>query len=147
MWGRRAGRRCVRRRPRDRVSAADSLSRSTRSRSLHICQISPRQRPAKRASVTLAPAMILFVVVEAAGERAPASAEVARFVRPCSDAGLPFKASAGLHQAVRSGEAHGFLNLLAAALCPERAEEALDEEDPAAFAVDAARFVWSGREA
>ncbi len=85
--------------------------------------------------------------VRCGGERTPSSAELARFVRACSDAGLPFKASAGLHQAVRSGEAHGFLNLLAAALSPERAEEALDEDDPAAFAVGAERFAWSGLEA
>jgi hypothetical protein len=82
--------------------------------------------------------------VRCGGERRPTSAELARFVRACSDIGLPFKASAGLHHAVRSGEAHGFINLLAAALFPQRAEEALDEEDPAAFAVDGERFAWAG---
>ena len=85
--------------------------------------------------------------VRCGGERTPASAELARFVRACAKAGLPFKASAGLHRAIRNGAAHGFLNLLAAALFPERAEEALDEQDPAAFAVDAERFAWSGLEA
>jgi hypothetical protein len=85
--------------------------------------------------------------VRCGGERRPTSAELARFVRACSDIGLPFKASAGLHHAVRSGEAHGFINLLAAALFPRRAEEALDEEDPAAFAVDGERFAWAGLEA
>jgi hypothetical protein len=85
--------------------------------------------------------------VRCGGERTPTSAELARFVRACSDIGLPFKASAGLHHAVRSGDAHGFINLLAAALFPERAEEALDEEDPAAFAVDGERFAWAGLEA
>ena len=85
--------------------------------------------------------------VRCGGERAPSSAELARFVRACAKLGLPFKASAGLHHAVRSGAAHGFLNLLAAALFPERAEEALDEEDPAAVTVDAERFAWSGFEA
>jgi hypothetical protein len=85
--------------------------------------------------------------VRCGGERTPTSAELARFIGACSHAGLPFKASAGLHHAVRSGTAHGFLNLLAAALFPERAEEALDEEGPAAFAVDANRFAWSGLEA
>jgi hypothetical protein len=87
-----------------------------------------------------------FAKVRCGGDRTPTSAELARFVRACANAGLPFKASAGLHQSVRGGEAHGFLNLLAAALYPERAEEALDEEDPAAFAVDAQRFTWSGME-
>jgi hypothetical protein len=82
--------------------------------------------------------------VRCGGERTPTSAELARFVRACSHIGLPFKASAGLHRPVRGGAAHGFLNLLAAALFPERAEEALDEQDPAAFTVDAERFAWSG---
>jgi hypothetical protein len=85
--------------------------------------------------------------VRCGGERTPSSAELARFVRACSELGLPFKASAGLHRAVRGDAAHGFLNLLTAVLFPERAEEALDEQDPAAFAVDAERFVWSGLEA
>jgi hypothetical protein len=85
--------------------------------------------------------------VRCGGERTPTSAELARFVRACSHAGLPFKASAGLHRAVRTSEAHGFLNLLAAALSPERAEEALDEQDPAAFALEPSRFAWSGLEA
>ncbi len=85
--------------------------------------------------------------VRCGAERTPTSAELARFVRACADVGLPFKASAGLHRAIRNGAAHGFLNLLAAALFPERAEEALDEKDPAAFAVDAERFAWSGLEA
>jgi hypothetical protein len=85
--------------------------------------------------------------VRCGGERTPTSAELARFVRACSQMGLPFKASAGLHRPVRSGAAHGFLNLLAAALFPERAEEALDEQDPAAFAVDAEQLAWSGLEA
>jgi hypothetical protein len=85
--------------------------------------------------------------VRCGGKRTPTSAELAHFVRACSEIGLPFKASAGLHHAVRTGDAHGFVNLLAAALFPERAEEALDEDDPAAFAVDAERFAWSGHEA
>lgn len=85
--------------------------------------------------------------VRCGGERTPTSAELARFVRACSEMALPFKASAGLHHAIRKGEAHGFLNLLAGALFPERAEEALDEDDPAAFAVDTERFAWAGRKA
>jgi hypothetical protein len=88
-----------------------------------------------------------FAKVRCGGERTPTSAELARFVRVCSDAGLPFKASAGLHHAIRSGEAHGFLNVLAAALDPERAEEALGEDDPAAFTVGSDGFAWSGLEA
>jgi hypothetical protein len=74
----------------------------------------------------------------------PPVAGVAAFVAACRDAEVPFKATAGLHHAVRAGEAHGFLNLLAAAvfaytdgLTAEELEPLLAEEDPAAFAVDA----------
>ena len=38
--------------------------------------------------------------------------------RACRDAGVPFKATAGLHHPMRRGEEHGFLNLLAAATAP-----------------------------
>jgi hypothetical protein len=85
--------------------------------------------------------------VRCGGERTPSSAELGRFVRACAERRLPFKASAGLHHAVRDREAHGFLNLLAAALFPDRAKEALDEQDPGAFAVDADAFAWSDLQA
>lgn len=51
----------------------------------------------------------------------PSAAELAAFVRACADAGVPFKATAGLHHAVRYRDPatgfdhHGFLNLLVAA--------------------------------
>jgi hypothetical protein len=74
----------------------------------------------------------------------PPVAGVAAFVAACRDAGVPFKATAGLHHAVRADGAHGFLNLLAAAvfahsegLPAEQLEPLLAEEDPAAFAIDA----------
>jgi hypothetical protein len=69
--------------------------------------------------------------VRCGGERTPSTRDLARFVRVCSDAQVPFKASAGLHHAARAGEAHGFLNLLLAALFPDAAEEALADPDPA----------------
>jgi hypothetical protein len=72
-----------------------------------------------------------FAKVRCGGERTPSVAELARFVRTCADAQVPFKASAGLHHAVRRGEAHGFLNLLLAVLQPGAAEEALADPDPA----------------
>ena len=51
----------------------------------------------------------------------------------CRDA-APFKATAGLHHAVRRGEEHGFLNLLAATTArPGRLEAVLAEQDPAAL--------------
>ena len=66
--------------------------------------------------------------VRCGGERVPSPAELARFVRACAELELPFKASAGLHHAVRRGGAHGFLNLLAAAARPEEAESLLADE-------------------
>jgi hypothetical protein len=82
--------------------------------------------------------------IRCGGARVPSVAEVAAFVAACRDAGVPFKATAGLHHAVRAGDAHGFLNLLAAAvlafadgLSAADLEPILSEEDPAAFAVDA----------
>ena len=56
----------------------------------------------------------------------------------CRDAGVPFKCTAGLHHAVRHGEEHGFLNILAATTAPAgRLEAVLAEED--ASALDVAR--------
>jgi hypothetical protein len=84
----------------------------------------------------------------------PPVAGVAAFVAACRDAGVPFKATAGLHRAVRAGGAHGFLNLLAAAvfahaegLAADRLEPLLAEEDPAAFTVDAGGFAVHGHRA
>jgi hypothetical protein len=81
--------------------------------------------------------------IRCGGATVPSVESVAAFVAACRDAGVPFKATAGLHHAVRRGDAHGFLNLLAAAVFAhaEGFGEAdlvplLAEEDPAAFALD-----------
>ena len=42
-------------------------------------------------------------------------------IAACRDAGVPFKCTAGLHHAVRRGEEHGFLNILAATTAPNAA--------------------------
>lgn len=73
----------------------------------------------------------------------PTTAELATFVVGCRDAGVPFKATAGLHHPVRhtdptSGfDQHGFLNLLLASalalrdgLDVDAAAAVLDERDP-----------------
>ncbi|WP_370948776.1 hypothetical protein AB5J62_14795 [Amycolatopsis sp. cg5] len=65
----------------------------------------------------------------------PDEAELAAAIRAAIDADIPFKATAGLHHAVRNTdqetgfEQHGFLNLLLAAGDPGRAEELLAERD------------------
>jgi hypothetical protein len=75
---------------------------------------------------------------------APPVEAVAEFIAACRDAGVRFKATAGLHHAIRAGDAHGFMNVLAAAvfaltdgLDADELVPLLAEEDPAAFAVDA----------
>ena len=85
--------------------------------------------------------------VRCGGERTPEPAELARFVQACAAAGVAFKASAGLHRVVRTEESHGFLNLAAAVLFPARAEEALSCLEPAAFALTADGFQWTGEHA
>ena len=85
--------------------------------------------------------------VRCGGAEVPDAAELARFVRACRDRRLPFKATAGLHHAVRRNGEHGFLNLFAAAMFADSAEEALDEPDAAAFALSAESFAWRDRSA
>ncbi len=63
----------------------------------------------------------------------PAVGDVAALIVACRDAGVPFKATAGLHHPVRhyddglDTEMHGFLNIFAAAVLA--AEHALDRPD------------------
>jgi hypothetical protein len=84
----------------------------------------------------------------------PGSAAVARFLGACADASVSFKATAGLHHALRGEQPltyddeppravlHGFLNMLAAAAlakCGVRDDDlvgVLEERDPAAFRFD-----------
>ena len=75
---------------------------------------------------------------------APPVEAVAEFIAACRDAGVRFKATAGLHHAIRAGDAHGFLNVLAAAvfahadgLSADELVPLLAEEDSAAFTLDA----------
>ncbi len=84
--------------------------------------------------------------VRCGGAAVPGIEQLARFLRVCVRAGVPLKATAGLHAAVRAGGAHGFLNLLAAVVFGDE-EAALAEEDAGAFVLDAASFRWRGRSA
>ena len=79
--------------------------------------------------------------IRCGGTTLPSVEEVAAFVAACRDAGVPFKATAGLHHPIRSGDRHGFLNLLAAAVFADGDLEAiLAEEDPSAFTLDEGGF-------
>jgi len=91
--------------------------------------------------------------VKAAGARAkvrcgpepPPVDELAGLIRRCREEGIPFKATAGLHHAVRTDEQLGFLNVLAAAVFGDE-ERALGENDAGAFGLGET-FVWRDREA
>jgi hypothetical protein len=73
------------------------------------------------------------------GATVPTEEQVAAFIVAARDAGVAWKATAGLHHPVRSEHEHGFLNLLMAVACAEDgAGEAavravLAERDPAAL--------------
>ena len=84
--------------------------------------------------------------VRCGGERVPPVGELARFIRGCRELGLSFKATAGLHHAVRTDGQHGFLNLLAAVIFGDE-EQALAEQDPEAFALAPDSFAWRSRRA
>lgn len=82
----------------------------------------------------------------------PSPAQLAAFVVGCRDRALAFKATAGLHHPIRDGVAHGFLNLLGAAVlahCDGAGEEELTavllEEDYNAFSLDDEAFGVRGR--
>jgi hypothetical protein len=92
--------------------------------------------------------------IRCGGAAVPPVEAVAEFVAACRDAGVRFKATAGLHHAIRHDGAHGFLNLLAAAvfahadsLTADELVPLLAEEDPGAFTVDAAGLAVHGHRA
>jgi hypothetical protein len=87
-----------------------------------------------------------YAKVRCGGSVTPSVEELARFVRDCREHGVPFKATAGLHHAVRNGSEHGLLNLLAAVVFGDE-EAALADDDRGAFALDARSFRWGDREA
>jgi hypothetical protein len=84
--------------------------------------------------------------IRCGGALTPSIEQLAGFIRACRQHGVPFKATAGLHHAVRRGDEHGFLNLLAAVVFGDE-EAALAEQDASAFSLDRASFRWRGREA
>jgi hypothetical protein len=85
--------------------------------------------------------------VRCGGAVVPSDAALAGFVRGCRERALVFKATAGLHHAVRSKGEHGFLNLLAAVVFEGHEEAALAETEPDSFTFDAHAFSWHGQSA
>ncbi len=99
-------------------------------------------------------------------ELIPPVEAVTSFLVACIDAGLPFKATAGLHHPVRSIQplsyeadapramVHGFLNLFVAAflyaekkISADEVAVVLDERDPAAFHLGIEEAGWRDRRA
>ena len=76
------------------------------------------------------------VKIRCGGEHVPSVDQLALVVVCCREAGVRFKATAGLHHAVRRGEQHGFLNLMAVVTAPrERIAAVLAEEDAGALEI------------
>jgi len=87
-------------------------------------------------------------------EAFPPIEDIAAFLRKCREAGVPFKATAGLHHPLRcvkpltydrdapTGTMHGFLNVFLAAAMPDHADAILIEEDPASIRFDDEGVSW-----
>jgi hypothetical protein len=79
--------------------------------------------------------------VRCGGGEVPTPESLGRFLAVCRDAGVPFKATAGLHHPLAAQGRHGFLNVLAA--CVFGDEAALR----GGVALDRGALRWDGREA
>jgi hypothetical protein len=87
----------------------------------------------------------------------PSPEAVANFIRACKEAGVPFKATAGLHHPLRCvkpltyepnaavGTMHGFVNVFLAAAMTDDAEAILRETDAKAFEFDDEGATWRNR--
>jgi hypothetical protein len=79
--------------------------------------------------------------VRCGGTDVPSGEELGEFLRVCREAGVPFKATAGLHHPLAAEGRHGFLNVLAACAFDEIG--ALDSD----VELDGEALRWNGREA
>lgn len=79
--------------------------------------------------------------VRCGGGEVPSAAALGRFLATCRGAGVPFKATAGLHHPLAAPGRHGFLNVLAACAFADAA--ALEED----VELSPAGLRWRGREA
>ncbi len=78
--------------------------------------------------------------VRCGGAELPSAAALGRFLETCRAAGVPFKATAGLHHPLAAPGRHGFLNVLAA--CAFEDADALEED----VELTAERLCWRDRE-
>ncbi len=90
-------------------------------------------------------------------DAAPTAERLAHFIDLARRVDLPFKATAGLHHAIRHYNAeagfvmHGFLNVIGAAILARThglgelaLERMISDEDPTHFTLDDSRFAWRG---
>lgn len=79
--------------------------------------------------------------VRCGGAEVPSAKALGRFLSVCGDAGVPFKATAGLHHPLAAEGHHGFLNVIAACAFDDAAALSEDVE----LGIDGLR--WRDREA
>lgn len=84
----------------------------------------------------------------------PSAEQVVQFISACTERGLPFKATAGLHHPIRHRDddlgvmRHGFVNLLVTTalarqgVAPGELQDVVEETDPAEFRLAAAGITW-----
>ena len=77
--------------------------------------------------------------VRCGGAEVPSPAGLGRFLAACREAGVPFKATAGLHHPLAAEGRHGFLNVLAACAFDDAAALSGD------VGLDAAALRWRNR--
>ena len=116
-----------------------------RTRAVYL-ELSPGADGEDGAIASLGRLRLVGAKIRCGGAVTPSIEQLAGFIRACRRHGVPFKATAGLHHAVRCSDEHGFLNLLAAVVFGDE-EAALAEEDNSAFSLDRESFRWCDREA
>ena len=79
--------------------------------------------------------------VRCGGDAVPTAEALGLFLRTCRDAGVPFKATAGLHHPLATEGHHGFLNVLAACVFEDADALSGDVE------LDGEALRWGGQEA
>ncbi|HEX9695049.1 MAG TPA: hypothetical protein VGB64_01895 [Actinomycetota bacterium] len=91
------------------------------------------------------------VKIRCGGDVIPSAGSVAATIAACRDAGVRFKATAGLHHPRRTDDRHGFLNLCAATVAASQGASEddiaaiVDERDPSAIALESSALTVRGR--
>lgn len=91
-----------------------------------------------------------FLKIRLGGSAVPSTPVLAQALANCVQAGIALKATAGLHQALRSST-HGFVNLIVAATAARAGRDVvdlkgiLDETEASAFVFDESAVSWRGK--